>query len=588
VAAILLGLLLVALVALVALELKRRGVAAALLEAKRQAEVNASKLKNLETQFQTASAAAARSAEELAARLADAEAQRQRLARYQGIVDADDAARSILEEARERAAATVAESRRNAESVLAEARSRLEATAAEAVGVRATAAIEADELRERGRAMLEEARTNAEAIVNKAKQEADEVAYEAKQAIETTARLEQTARAMKNVIEGYGDQYVVPTFGVLDDLADSFGFAEAGQRLKAVREKVRDMIRHDLAATCDYVEQNRRETAIAFVLDAFNGKVDSILADVRHDNFGTLQQKIRDAFNIVNNNGAAFRNARITEEYLATRLQELHWAVVAQGLKLKDREEQREIKERIREEERAQREFERAMKEAEKEEDLLRKAMEKARAEVEKASDAQKAKYEQQLVVLGEKLRQAEEKNQRALSMAQQTRTGHVYIISNVGSFGENVHKIGLTRRLEPLDRVRELGDASVPFEFDVHAMIRSDDAPALEAELHRLFLRTQVNKVNPRKEFFRVPLAEIRAAVEKLGCQVTWTMAAKCSEYQETLAIERAMRDKTMSETDWATHQIREYKIDIGHHGGADSESGTVADIDVDAPVSA
>ena len=207
--------------------------------------------------------------------------------------------------------------------------------------------------------------------------------------------------------------------------------------------------------------------------DAFNGKVDTILADVRHDNLGTLEQKIRDAFLLVNQSGRAFRNARALPEYLEARLEELRWAVVAQELKLKEREQQRLIKERIREEERAQREFEKARKDAEKEEEMLRRAMEKARQDIEKSSDAERAKYEAKLLELSARLQSAEEKNQRALSMAQQTKSGHVYIISNLGSFGEHVYKIGMTRRLEPLDRVRELGDASVPFEFDVHAMIR-------------------------------------------------------------------------------------------------------------------
>jgi Meiotically Up-regulated Gene 113 (MUG113) protein len=100
----------------------------------------------------------------------------------------------------------------------------------------------------------------------------------------------------------------------------------------------------------------------------------------------------------------------------------------------------------------------------------------------------------------------------RSPSMAQQTKTGHVYIISNIGSFGEDVYEIGLTRRLEPLDRIEELGDASVPFELDVHALIVSDDAAALERSLHRHFLALQINEVNPRKELFRVPLRQIRA----------------------------------------------------------------------------
>jgi T5orf172 domain/Domain of unknown function (DUF4041) len=281
---------------------------------------------------------------------------------------------------------------------------------------------------------------------------------------------------------------------------------------------------------------------------------------VRHDNFGTLEQKIKDAFGVVNYNGKAFRNARITPDYLQARVDELRWAVVVQELKLKEREEQRALKERIREEERAQKEFERAMKEAEKEEELLRKAMEKARREIEKASDEQKAKYETQLAELAEKLRVAEEKNQRALSMAQQTKAGHVYVISNVGSFGEHVYKIGLTRRLEPQDRIRELGDASVPFDFDVHALIRCDDAPALERELHKRFMRAQVNKVNPRKEFFRLPLHEIRNAVETRGCQAQWSLTAECRDYKETQAIEKAMASQSFAEGAWAKRQLEEH----------------------------
>lgn len=261
----------------------------------------------------------------------------------------------------------------------------------------------------------------------------------------------------------------------------------------------------------------------------------------------------------MNHNGRAFRNARLPPEYLQVRLDELRWAAAAYELREKEREEQRIIKERIREEEKAQREYEKAMKEAQKEEELLHKALEKAQREIEKASDEQKARYEEQLRELQEKLKAAEEKNQRALSMAQQTKTGHVYIISNIGSFGEDIYKIGLTRRLEPLDRVKELGDASVPFDFDVHALINTEDAPALERELHKRFVRLQVNKVNPRKEFFRLSLQEIRQELDRMGHQVKWTMTAECREYKETIAIERAMKEKTFHEGAWMAQQLQE-----------------------------
>jgi hypothetical protein len=450
---------------------------------------------------------------------------------YQGIPDAEVHARSIVEAAQ-----------RGADDVMATARR------------------DADALRSAADATVAQAQSEAVRLVEEAKAKANEIAGEAFAAIENAKQAEQTAAAMRNVIEGYGDRYIVPTFSILDEMADELGFTEAGQKLKAARTRTREMIRHGTAATCDYVEVNRRATAIEFVLDAFNGKVDTILADVRHDNYGTLAQRIKDAFVLVNRNGEAFRRARITDLYLETRLDELRWAVVVHELKLREREEQRAIKERIREEERAQREFEKAQKEAVKEEEFLRKAMEKAQEQVAKASDAQKAKYEEQLRALTEKLRLAEEKNQRALSMAQQTKAGNVYVISNVGAFGENVFKIGMTRRLEPLERVKELGDASVPFDFDVHAMVYSDDAPSLEHELHKRFVRAQVNKVNPRKEFFRVPLVQVREEIERLGCKTAWTMAAKAAEYHETLAIERAMQETTFQENEWAEKQLKEH----------------------------
>ncbi|MFC5872987.1 GIY-YIG nuclease family protein [Chryseobacterium arachidis] len=140
--------------------------------------------------------------------------------------------------------------------------------------------------------------------------------------------------------------------------------------------------------------------------------------------------------------------------------------------------------------------------------------------------------------------------------MAQQTKSGNVYIISNIGSFGENVYKIGMTRRLEPLDRVRELGDASVPFEFDVHAMIYSDDAPALERQLHKKFLKSQLNKINPRKEFFRLGINEIKNHIDDIGITCKWTLAAEAKQYRETLKLEEEMKTNKQLEQEWEQYQ--------------------------------
>lgn len=494
------------------------------------------------------------------------------LSKYRGIIDAEAKAAEILQAARDgsrrldqEAQAAMSEARKQAETMLQSARGSLDQANQEARTILAQAREKAKTLKEEAQTGLDNATTQAARIVADANKRAEEIAGTAYTAMKNADLYEQAAKAMKNVIEGYGDAYLIPTHSLLDDLAEEFGHTEAGEELKKARERTKLMVRNRTSAQCDYVEATRKDTAVDFVVDAFNGKVDSILSRVRNDNVGTLQQEIRDAFTLVNVNGRAFRNARITEEYLAARHEELKWAAIVQELKLQEREEQRRIKEQIREEEKARKEYERAMREAAREEDLLHKAMEKVQRQVEQASAEQKAKYEEQLLQLTAKLKEAEDKNQRALSMAQQTKKGHVYIISNVGSFGEDVYKIGLTRRLEPLDRIRELGDASVPFGYDVHALIVSDDAPALERELHRQFVLKQMNKVNYRKEFFRVSLREIHAEVEKAGLSAKWTMLAEAREYRETLAIEKAIADNPALQQAWLQQQLELDPTDNG-----------------------
>lgn len=451
----------------------------------------------------------------------------------------------------------VADAEKEAQAIIATAQSELEAARKAAAETQAAAAQNARNQVEAASAKLAEANLEADRIIAAASKRAEEIAGDAYRALKNAESLESAAKAMKNLIEGYGDQYIIPTYSLLDELADEFGYAEAGAELKKARERTRAMVKGGRAATCDYVEANRKETAIRFVVDAFNGKVDSILSRTKADNIGTLQQAIYDAFSLVNHNGAAFRSARITEEFRDARLDELRWSVLAMELRDRDREEQRRIKEQIREEERARREFEKAIRDAEKEEEVLRKAMEKVRKEVERASEEQKAGYEAKLQELTDRLREAEERSQRALSMAQQTKAGHVYVISNIGSFGEEVFKVGMTRRLEPSDRIRELGDASVPFEFDIHAMIYSEDAPSLEKTLHKSFLRSQLNKVNPRKEFFRLPLEEIRQEVGRLGVVTHWTMTAAAREFRESLSLEQALAHDLAAQQDWLLHQM-------------------------------
>lgn len=472
---------------------------------------------------------------ELESKVIDLELKNEQLAKYQEIVDIEYKAKEILLDAETKAKIITA----NADEIKNQASN------------------DASLIKQNAVLVLDNATIEAKNVIEDANKKAEEIAGDAYNAMQNASEFTKTVKAMKNIIEGYGDQYLIPTYSLLDDLADEFGHTEAGEKLKKAREKTKFMILSRSAAKCDYVESNRKETAILFVTVAFNGKVDSILSKVKKDNYGTLAQKIKDARQIVNNLGVPFKNAVITQEYCDARIEELKWAVIAQELKWEEQEEQRRIKEQIREEEKAKREYEKAIKDAQKEEETLKRLIEKAQKEVSLANDEQKAIFDEKLKELELKLKTAEEKNQRALSMAQQTRSGNVYIISNIGSFGEDVYKIGMTRRLEPLDRVKELGDASVPFEFDVHAMIYSEDAPTFERALHKKFLRLQLNKVNPRKEFFKVSLSDIKVEIEKMNINAKWTMAAEARQYKESLAIEESIKQDKNKQLEWERHQL-------------------------------
>ncbi|ABQ13316.1 DUF4041 domain-containing protein [Dichelobacter nodosus] len=270
---------------------------------------------------------------------------------------------------------------------------------------------------------------------------------------------------------------------------------------------------------------------------SFNSECDYLLAKLNSRNYETTMTRIEQLAESLEKMLVSLEIG-LTPQYVMLKMKECKLYYQYQAAKELEAEEQRAIKEKMREDAQAQKEIERALREAEREELIAKQAVERLQKEMLAANEEQKAQYEAQLKNLQAKLAEAETKGKRALSMAQQTRSGHVYIISNIGSFGKDVYKIGMTRRLEPLDRVRELGDASVPFSFDVHAMIYSADAPALESSLHERFADYAVNKVNKRKEFFRLPLNEIKRYLEEEKIQAQWTLAAEAVEYRQSLQI--------------------------------------------------
>lgn len=196
-----------------------------------------------------------------------------------------------------------------------------------------------------------------------------------------------------------------------------------------------------------------------------------------------------------------------------------------------EREEQARIRAQIREEQKREKEIQRQLEQLERERIALQAALSTALAA---ASNEQGEEIER----LRARLAEAEANKQRAMSQAQLTRSGHIYVISNIGSFGQGVFKIGMTRRLEPQDRIRELGDASVPFPFDVHMVIACDDAPKLENALHRSFHKKRLNRANPRKEFFRVELEEICKVVEANHGAVEYIADAAALEFNQSQSM--------------------------------------------------
>jgi hypothetical protein len=169
------------------------------------------------------------------------------------------------------------------------------------------------------------------------------------------------------------------------------------------------------------------------------------------------------------------------------------------------------------------------------------KALDEALKEIETAKSEEVTQLNDKILTLEKQLKEAQEKG-RAISLAQVTKSGYVYVISNIGSFGEDIYKIGMTRRLEPLDRIREFG-VSVPFDFDVHALIHSENAPELENRLHKRFNEKSMNLVNSRKEFYNVTLQEIETAVKELHGSIEFTKMAEAKQYRETLAFRERVK---------------------------------------------
>lgn len=359
----------------------------------------------------------------------------------------------------------------------------------------------------------------------------------------------------KNVVE-LDETVLLQEFGMYSPIYDFANSEQYKDRLDAIRTEQKNMILYNTAATCSAVwtvngseAQGRAMTNqnIKQILRCFNDECDMLINKVKFNNILAYIDKIyksSDALNRMNTKNAV----RLSPDYVKLKVDELQLAYEYAQKKQEEKEEQKRIREQMREEARLQKEIEEARKDIEKEQKHYTNALMKVNKQLSDCDETEKevllekkAEIENHLSDLDIAIKDIDyrEANKKA---------GYVYIISNIGSFGENVYKIGMTRRLDPMEHVDELGDASVPFKFDVHAMIFSDDAPSLETALHHAFENKKVNMINGRREFFNVTLEEIEQVVkENYDKTVEFVKIPQAEQYRESKKIIEQLKNNRL-----------------------------------------
>lgn len=380
---------------------------------------------------------------------------------------------------------------------------------------------------------LQQAATEVQELVRQATEQRDQLKREIHDL--TTER-----DALNTELDALENQTVIPLSRPETDYGDLTS-DEMKNRLVILRGQQDDMVRTGAALSITN-EGSRKvvSSQVKQILRCFNAECTNILDHLSVKNVDASRSKIQRAFD-ANNRIFSIDGVQLTHDYLAAKLEELS-AIYAYLVKVEEeKEEKRAIREQMLEEEKVRREIEREKKKIERDRQQFNQEIQRLMKYMQKTeSDVEKQLYIDKIRELEDRLHALEATEKEVLERENNAKAGFVYIISNIGSFGDQVFKIGMTRRLEPMDRIAELSSASVPFPFDVHAMIFSENAPELEAMLHRHFESHKVNKVNSRKEFFRVDLAELKQLViEQFGNTVQFTDTPSADEYRETLRLE-------------------------------------------------
>ncbi|MEC5425310.1 DUF4041 domain-containing protein [Virgibacillus sp. C22-A2] len=363
-----------------------------------------------------------------------------------------------------------------------------------------------------------------------------------------STQLDELISQKKDELIVVNDELLYQSFGFYDTKYDLESSQAYKEKLDNVRERQKSMAKNKTATiypenfTLDGDKKKGKQMVtniVKMTLRSFNNECDTVISKVKFNNIESSEKRImksHEQLNKFNSNNTV----SIKVEYLNLKLEELYLAYEYTKKIEEEKEEQRQIKEQMREEAKIQKEIEEQKKKLEKDEKHFNQALQSYRDRVEKADEKMKEELKRKIQEYEEKLSDLQKEKEQVDFREQNARAGYVYIISNIGSLGEDIVKIGMTRRLEPLDRVKELGNASIPFTFDIHGMIFSNDAPTLETKLHQAFDHLRVNKVNNKKEFFRVGLSDVeREVMKNHDATLELTKVAEAEEYRQSKAIE-------------------------------------------------
>lgn len=350
------------------------------------------------------------------------------------------------------------------------------------------------------------------------------LAFETSTLIEKNKELSDTINALSNTLIDLEEESLYQNFGLYTPM---FNFAKSDQykdKLQEIRKSQKEFVKTITAQAKEsnwLVNGKKSEgqkmvkAILTMLVRSFNSECDECIEKVKFNNIEMMEKRLKKSFEDINKIGQNSLNQTIANTYLKLKLDELHLAYEYAQKKQQEKEEERQYQEELREARKLEMEIKIAREKIKKEKKHFENEMERLNELINKSNGENLDDLQNQLDLITGKLSDLINQEKDIDYREQNNKAGYVYIISNIGSFGENVYKIGVTRRLDPMERIKELGDASVPFTFDVHAIVFSDNAFALENTLHKTFEHTRLNKINCKKEFFSATLEEIQTVVK-------------------------------------------------------------------------